>query len=72
MGLMDKANDFLKSEQAEQVSDQAIQAGGDMADKATGGKYAEQIDQAQVFADEHVGMPNAAAQAPDMRPEDQQ
>lgn len=55
MGLLDNAGDFLKSDQAEQLSDQAIQAGSDAANKATGDKYADQIGQGGRFADERIG-----------------
>ncbi|KAB1662269.1 antitoxin [Pseudoclavibacter chungangensis] len=55
MGLLDDAGKFLNSDQGEQLSDQAIQAGSDAANKATGDKYAEQIGQAGQFADDHVG-----------------
>jgi hypothetical protein len=44
-------------DQAEKISDQAIERGGDAADSATGGKYADQLDQAQVKADGAVGEP---------------
>jgi hypothetical protein len=42
-------------EQAEKLSDQAIDQGGDAADKATGDKYSDQIDGAQKKADEAIG-----------------
>ena len=38
-------------DQVEKFSDQAIERGGDAVDSTTGGKYAEQVDQAQVKAD---------------------
>jgi hypothetical protein len=44
-------------DQVEQVSDQAIERGGDAVDSTTGGKYAEQVDQAQVKADGAIGEP---------------
>jgi hypothetical protein len=44
-------------DQVEQLSDQAIERGGDLADGATGGTYAEHVDQAQVKADGAVGHP---------------
>jgi len=44
-------------DQVEQLSDQAIARGGDTVDSATGGKYAEQVDQAQVKADGAIGQP---------------
>jgi antitoxin protein of toxin-antitoxin system len=42
-------------EQVEKFSDQAIDKGGDAADKATGGKYDSQVDSAQQQADKRVG-----------------
>jgi hypothetical protein len=44
-------------DQVEQLSDQAIERGGDAVDSATGGKYAQHVDQAQVQADGAVGAP---------------
>jgi len=44
-------------DQVEQISDQAIERGGDAVDSTTGGKYAEQVDQAQVKADGAIGEP---------------
>jgi len=44
-------------DQVEQLSDQAIERGGDAVDHATGDKYAQQVDQAQVKADGAVGEP---------------
>lgn len=60
MGLDDLAKQAKKAadehpEQAEKFSDQAIEHGGDAADKATGDKYAEQLDKGQQAADERVG-----------------
>ena len=60
MGLDDLAQQAKKAaadhpEQAEKLSDQAIERGGDTADKATGGKYADQMDKGQQSADERVG-----------------
>ncbi|GGL26586.1 antitoxin [Phycicoccus endophyticus] len=61
MGFLERAKDKL-SELAEQhpdtvesLSDQAIERGGDAVDSATGGRYAEQVDQAQAKADEAIG-----------------
>jgi hypothetical protein len=44
-------------DQVEKFSDQAIERGGDAVDSTTGGKYAEQVDQAQVKADGAIGEP---------------
>jgi hypothetical protein len=45
MSIMDKVKDFL-GKHGDQV-DKAIEKAGDMADKKTGGKYADKIDMAQ-------------------------
>ena len=42
-------------EQVEKFSDQAIDKGGDQADKATGDKYGSQVDAAQKKADGTIG-----------------
>ena len=63
MSLFDSAKEKLQDlaaqhpDQVEQLSDQAIERGGDAVDTATGGKYAEQVDQAQVKADGAIGEP---------------
>ncbi len=54
-GLGDKANDFAKSEKGEQLSDAALDKGGDAADKASGGKFGDKIDAGQDAADKKVG-----------------
>jgi len=67
MGLDDitgKAEAFLKdekvtgalhSEQAEDISDKLLDGVADVANKVTGGKFAEQIDGARDAADKAVG-----------------
>ena len=47
--------DALKSEQAEGVSDELLDGVSDAADKATGGKFTEQIQGARDAADGAVG-----------------
>jgi hypothetical protein len=42
-------------DKVEELSDQAIERGGDAIDSATGGKFAEHIDTAQAKGDEAVG-----------------
>jgi hypothetical protein len=42
-------------EQVEKASDQALQRGGDAADRATGDKYGDQVDKAQQAGDKHIG-----------------
>jgi hypothetical protein len=55
--LKKKAQDAAADhpEQAEKFSDQAIEHGGDAADKASGGKYDSQVDGAQEKADKAIG-----------------
>lgn len=55
MGLLDNAKDALNSQQAEDISDQALQAGRDAVNKATGDKHAEQVQQASDFLDGKIG-----------------
>ncbi len=57
MGLLDKAKNFAKNnpDKLESISDQVIDKGGDAADKATGGKFADKIDGAQDKADDAIG-----------------
>ncbi len=63
MSFFDSAKEKLSGlaadhpDQVEQISDQAIERGGDAVDSTTGGKYAEQVDQAQVKADGAIGEP---------------
>jgi hypothetical protein len=42
-------------EQTEKYSDEAIERGGDEADKLSGDKYSSQIDQGQKKADDAIG-----------------
>jgi hypothetical protein len=53
MGFLDDA-EKLADEHDEQV-DAAIEKAGDVADRQTGGKYADQVDKAQDFAEEKTG-----------------
>ncbi|ALG83823.1 antitoxin [Gordonia phthalatica] len=48
-GIVNKAKDALKS------NPDLIEKGGDAIDKATGGKYASQVDKAQDAARKAVG-----------------
>lgn len=63
MGFLDSAKGKLTEltdqhpDKVESLSDQAIERGGDAVDSATGGKYADKVDQAQAKADEAVGEP---------------
>jgi hypothetical protein len=50
-----KVQDALKSEKAEGVSDNILDAVASAADKATGGKYSDKIAQAKEQADKKIG-----------------
>ena len=50
-----KVQDALKSEKAEGVSDRILDAVAGAADKATGGKHADKIQQAKEQADKKLG-----------------
>lgn len=51
----DKVKKALKSEQAEGVSDKILDGVADAAQKLTGSKYDEQIENARKQADKHLG-----------------
>ena len=61
MSFLDKAKEKAAElaakhpDKAEMVSDKVIGAGGDALDKATGGKFADKIDDAQRKADDTIG-----------------
>ena len=50
-----KVQDALKSEKAEGISDNILDAVAGAADKATGGKYSDKITQAKEQADKKIG-----------------
>ena len=51
----DKVQEALKSEQAEDISDNVLDGAEGLANKLTGGKFAEQVDGVRDEADKHVG-----------------
>ena len=51
----DKVSEVLKSEQAEGISDKVLDGAADLANKLTGGKFADQIDGARDAADGAIG-----------------
>ena len=53
MGFLDDAKKLV-DEHDEQI-DAGIEKAGDLGDKQTGGKYADQVDKAQDFAQEKTG-----------------
>jgi hypothetical protein len=54
-GLGDKANEFLKSDKGEQLSDGALDKAGDAVDERTGNRFDEKIEGARDAADKHIG-----------------
>lgn len=50
-----KVKDALQSEQAEDVSDKVLDGVAGVADKVTGGKFSEQIEDAREAADKKIG-----------------
>lgn len=50
-----KISDVLKSEQAEEISDKVLDGAADLANKLTGGKFADQVSDARDAADKHLG-----------------
>lgn len=51
----DKVKDALKSEKAEGVSDKVLDGVEDAVNKATGGKFRDQVGSAREQADKKVG-----------------
>ena len=51
----DKIQEALKSEQAEGISDKVLDGAADLANKLTGGKFADLIDGARDAADGAIG-----------------
>ena len=61
MGMFDEIKDKAEKamqdhpEQVEKYSDEAVERAGDLVDKLTGDKYADQVDKAQQAADDRIG-----------------
>jgi len=51
----DKVQEALKSEQAEGISDKLLGGAADLANKVTGGKFAEQVEDVRENLDKRVG-----------------
>ncbi|MGJ0204486.1 Rv0909 family putative TA system antitoxin [Leucobacter sp. gxy201] len=51
----DKVNDALKSEQAEGISDKILGGAADLANKVTGGKFADQVEDVRKNIDGQIG-----------------
>ena len=54
-GLGDKAKDALNSDKGEQLSDKALDKGGQVTDQKTGGGHDAQIDKGRDVADGKIG-----------------
>ncbi|ASD23159.1 antitoxin protein [Cryobacterium sp. LW097] len=50
-----KAQDFLKSDKGEEISDKVIDGAAKAANKVTGDKHADKIQDARDAADKHIG-----------------
>lgn len=55
MGIADKGKDFLGGEKGEQVSDDALEKGSDLASEKTGGKHDDKLDKGADAADKRLG-----------------
>lgn len=51
----DQIQDALKSEQAEEISDNVLDGVAGFANKLTGDKFADQVDGVRDEADKHIG-----------------
>ncbi|MCB1272851.1 MAG: antitoxin [Leucobacter sp.] len=51
----DKIQDALKSEQAEGISDKILGGAADLANKVTGGKFADQVEDVRANLDKQIG-----------------
>lgn len=51
----DKISEVLKSEQAEDISDKVLDGAAGAADKVTGGKFSDQIDDVRGNVDKAIG-----------------
>ncbi|WEO76781.1 antitoxin [Cryobacterium sp. SO2] len=50
-----KAQEFLKTEKGEEISDKVLDGGAAVANKVTGNKHADKIQTARETADKHLG-----------------
>ena len=50
-----KAQEFLKTEKGENISDKVLDGAADAANKVTGNKHADKIQNARDTADKHLG-----------------
>lgn len=61
----EKVQSAFRSEKAEGVSDSVLDRVADAADRATGGRYADQVEGARQAVDERIGTPAASTPDPD-------
>ena len=64
MGLGDmarKAKDALSTEKGEQVSDKVLDRGADLANRVTGEKYADKVQQGRDAVDDRIGTDTTSA-----------
>ena len=54
-GNADKVSEALHSEQAEGISDKVLDGAADLANKVTGGKFEQQVDDVRSNVDKQVG-----------------
>lgn len=54
-GNADKINEALHSEQAEGISDKVLDGAADLANKVTGGRFEEQVEEVRSNVDKQVG-----------------
>lgn len=53
--IINEAKDAVKSEQAEEISDNILDGAENLIDKVTGGKFAEQVDDVRDAIDKKIG-----------------
>jgi hypothetical protein len=63
-----KAQEFLKTDKGEEISDKVFDGGAAVANKVTGNKHADKIEKARNTADKHVGRADGTP-GPDSTPE---
>jgi len=56
-----KAQEFLKTDKGEEISDKVLDGGAAVANKVTGNKHADKIQGARDTADKHLGRDDGKA-----------
>ena len=59
-----KAQEFLKTEKGESVSDKVLDGAANAANKVTGNKHADKVQNARDTADKHLGRDDGKADDP--------